>query len=69
VSDAVVTFAARAARLAGAAGVAFGWRPDDFWRATPDELAALVRAAGGDEAVRPPDAALIARLLQENPDG
>ena len=62
-------FADRAARLAGIAGLAFGWRPDEFWRATPAELAALVSAArGGDPAV-PPEAALIARLMEQFPDG
>ncbi|MEG3153112.1 phage tail assembly chaperone, partial [Sphingomonas sp. ZT3P38] len=36
-------FAEAAVRLAGQAGVAFGWTPDVFWRATPAELLALVR--------------------------
>jgi tail assembly chaperone len=37
-------FAASAARLAGLAGALLGWRPDDFWRATPAELAAVLGA-------------------------
>lgn len=65
----MTTFAAAAARLAGLAGVAFGWRPDEFWRATPDELAVLLAALRGDEAAVPPDAAAIARLMEEHPDG
>lgn len=62
-------FATAAVRLAGLAGLAFGWRPDDFWRATPAELAALARAAAPDMAMPPPDAALIARLQEAFPDG
>ena len=63
-------FAERAARLAGYAGALIGWRPDEFWRATPAELetvlAALV-APGAGEA--PPDAATIAALKEQFPDG
>ncbi|WP_375288247.1 phage tail assembly chaperone [Sphingomonas sp.] len=61
-------FGAAAARLAGLAGVAFGWSPDAFWRATPAELGALVRAIAGED-VAPPDAAAIARLKEAFPDG
>lgn len=63
-----MTFAAAAARLAGQAGVAFGWTPDAFWRATPGELAALVRALCGEE-VAPPDGVTIARMMEAFPDG
>ena len=62
------TFADAAVRLAGLAGAVFGWRPDEFWRATPDELAALVRACAAP-AVPPPDAGLIARMQEVFPDG
>lgn len=61
-------FAERAGRLAGLAGLAFGWSPDRFWRATPAELAALVTASGGDGA-EPPTPELIARLKEQFPDG
>jgi uncharacterized phage protein (TIGR02216 family) len=61
-------FAEAAARLAGAAGLAFGWCPETFWRATPAELAALAQAAGG-EAACPPGPALLARLQEQFPDG
>lgn len=36
------TLADCAARLAGLVPRALGWRPDEFWRATPAELAAIV---------------------------
>lgn len=61
-------FAASAARLAGIAGAVFGWRPAEFWAATPVELAAVIEAAapptppcaGSDE---------LARLKEMFPDG
>jgi uncharacterized phage protein (TIGR02216 family) len=62
------SFAERAALLAGQAGVAFGWTPELFWNATPDELAALVRAAAGEE-VAPPDRDTISKLMEAFPDG
>jgi uncharacterized phage protein (TIGR02216 family) len=39
-------FAAGATKLAGLIPRALGWRPDDFWNATPAELAAII--ATGD---------------------
>ena len=41
-------FAAAAARLAGQAGAMLGWRPHEFWAATPAELGAIARAAVGE---------------------
>lgn len=61
-------FDAAAVRLAGLAGVTFGWRPRDFWSATPDDLATLVRALLPDTP-SPPDQAMIARLQEAFPDG
>jgi hypothetical protein len=42
-----VTFGESAARLAGLAAGALGWRPGEFWAATPAELALSL---GGDQA-------------------
>ena len=61
-------FAAAAARLAGLAGVSFGWAPETFWTATPAELAALVRALQGD-APAAVDRETLARLKELFPDG
>jgi Phage tail assembly chaperone protein, TAC len=36
------TFGAGAVQLAGLAGRLLGWRPDEFWCATPAELAAIL---------------------------
>ncbi|PAX07008.1 phage tail assembly chaperone [Sphingomonas lenta] len=67
-------FAPAAVRLAGLAGALLGWSPEAFWRATPAELGAVVRALarnGAEEAedAAPPDARLIARMREEFPDG
>lgn len=40
-------FSEAASRLAGLAGALFGWRPDEFWRSTPAELAAVLEAVPG----------------------
>ncbi|HLL30312.1 MAG TPA: phage tail assembly chaperone [Allosphingosinicella sp.] len=42
-------FSDAAGRLAGLAGALFGWRPDEFWRATPAELGAVLEAMLGPE--------------------
>jgi len=62
-------FADAAARLAGLAGVAFGWPPAQFWDATPAELAALVWAIGGEAGATPPTPKTIATLMEAFPDG
>jgi len=62
-------FADAAVRLAGLAGVAFGWRPAHFWAATPAELAALVTAIGGEAGATPPTPETIATLMEAFPDG
>ena len=62
------TFAAGALRLAGAAGVLLGWRPDEFWRATPTELAGILSPLAGREAA-PASAEALRRLMEMYPDG
>ena len=57
-----------AARLAGLAGALLGWRPDEFWDATPAELAAILNAMIADEPP-PASAADLARLKELFPDG
>jgi uncharacterized phage protein (TIGR02216 family) len=63
----VADFAAAAARLAGLTGALLGWRPDEFWRATPAELAAVLQAMGGDDAAA--SGADLQRLMEIFPDG
>ncbi len=58
------TFAANARALAGLSGAVLGWRPAEFWAATPDELATILEAFGGG-APAPPD---LERLMAMFPD-
>ena len=64
----VLRFADSAVRMAGQAGVLFGWGPDRFWGATPAELAALVAVIAGDEAV-PLGTDELAAMRERDPDG
>ena len=60
-------FGASAAELCSAASTLLGWRPGEFWDATPAELAlALEPVSGGAEA---PDKDRIAELRKRFPDG
>ena len=61
-------FSEAAGRLAGLAGALLGWRPEEFWRATPAELTAVLAAlAGGGDA--PVTGDELARLKEMFPDG
>ena len=60
-------FAAAAARVAGIATALFGWRPEEFWNATPSELNAILTALAPLEAGA--DHALVAQLKEQFPDG
>jgi uncharacterized phage protein (TIGR02216 family) len=60
-------FAEAAGRLAGVAGALLGWRPDEFWRATPAELGAVL-AAMLPKAAEGMDAAELERLTALFPD-
>jgi hypothetical protein len=61
-------FATSAGRLAGWAGATLGWRPGEFWSATPAEGAAVyVAFAARGEA--PPAEDELARLQEQFPDG
>jgi hypothetical protein len=53
------------------AGALAGWRPDEFWRATPAELEAVLMALAGPalDIAQPPAAATIAALKEQFPDG
>lgn len=62
-------FSEAAARLAGMAGALLGWRPDEFWRATPAELAGVLAALAGDVDATPVTREELARLKERFPDG
>jgi uncharacterized phage protein (TIGR02216 family) len=61
------SFAEAARALAGLSAWALGWRPDEFWRATPDELAASLNGPA-PAAPTPPDEQAIAALRAMFPD-
>lgn len=59
-------FGEAAARLCSAAAVLLGWRPDEFWSATPAELSlALQEPSANADA---PDLATIEALRRRFPD-
>ena len=63
------SFADAAERAAGAACAWLGWRPGEFWAATPAELATALkglRPADGGEALAGDE---LARLRERFPDG
>ena len=61
-------FSDSAGRLAGLAGALLGWRPEEFWAATPAELAAVLGALvpQSGEGIGRED---VARLMEMFPDG
>ena len=63
----MMLFGERAACLSGLAAQMLGWRPHEFWAATPAELAWAMR--DGDETVDPVSADEISELMVRFPDG
>jgi Phage tail assembly chaperone protein, TAC len=57
-----------AIRLAGLTGALLGWRPAEFWNATPAELVTIFAALAPD-AANPADRDLITLLKEQFPDG
>jgi Phage tail assembly chaperone protein, TAC len=60
-------FATQARQLAGLCGAVLGWRPAEFWAATPSELAAIIAAL--TPSIEAADGALIKRMKEQFPDG
>lgn len=62
-------FAEVAIRLAGVTGALLGWRPDEFWQATPAELATIIEALNQRApTAEPPSQANITALMEMYPD-
>ncbi|NCP13761.1 MAG: phage tail assembly chaperone [Sphingomonadales bacterium] len=59
--QAAVCWCALAARL-------LGWRPAEFWGATPAELAMALAAPDDGRALSPPDREMIARMMERDAD-
>ena len=64
-----MSFAACAARLSGLASVVLGWRPAEFWAATPEELALVLAALMPDAGDQPVTAVALSQLQEQYPDG
>jgi uncharacterized phage protein (TIGR02216 family) len=58
-------FGDAAARLSSAATLLLGWRPDEFWQATPMELSQALQAPVAADG---PDGATIEALKRRFPD-
>lgn len=62
-----MSFAETAYMLAGQTALLLGWRPDEYWNATPAELIAILIATprAGESAA---DGALLSALMEQFPD-
>lgn len=60
---------AGATRLAGLVPRLLGWRPDDFWCATPAELAAIFEPADDLNHAVPLARSELERLLENDQNG
>ena len=60
-------FAGAARRAARVATALLGWRPAEFWAATPAELRTAL-GLDGDDGGAPATGDLLARLMKEFPD-
>jgi len=57
-------FGRAAQRLAGLAARALGWRAEEFWRATPMELASALAPPGNPDL--PLDRATLNRMMEDD---
>lgn len=62
------SFAYLAQKWAAFAVWTWGWRPDDFWRATPHELQQMMDFYACRQQGNLPDKANIAQLRRQFPD-
>jgi len=62
-------FGAAALALAGVTARVLGWRPDDFWAATPADVAAVLAAWREDAGVEGVGRAELAAMMEQFPDG
>lgn len=46
-----------------------GWSPDEFWRATPREIAAALAGPGFRQAAQVPERGALNALMAAHPDG
>ena len=60
-------FADAAVQLCGQCALLLGWRPAEFWNATPAELACVLAAIKA-QGENPPDAGDLKNLMELFPD-
>ena len=63
------TFADAARRRCALSARLLGWRPAEFWAATPAELAMALADPADPDAPPVPTRDLIARMMECDPDG
>ena len=63
------TFADAARRCCALSARLLGWRPPDFWHATPAELAMALADPLQSEATTPPSRETIAQLMERDANG
>lgn len=59
-------FGEAAARCCSLAAQILGWRPSEFWSATPAELAMALRTPADLDAATPPTPDTIARMMERD---
>jgi hypothetical protein len=62
------TFGEAAARWCALAARLLGWRPGEFWGATPTELAMALAAPEDPNTPSPPSREAIARMMERDAD-
>ncbi|BBB13500.1 hypothetical protein SPYCA_2758 [Sphingopyxis sp. FD7] len=62
-------FGPRAARLLGVMARVAGWRPEDFWAATPADVAAVLAGWIDESGVAGFDRAALSAMMEQFPDG
>ncbi len=62
-------FGAAALSLLGLMARVAGWRPGDFWAATPADVRAVLAGWVEGDAVAPFDGAVLAAMMEQFPDG
>ena len=56
-------------RLSGVMARLSGWRPGEFWAATPADVAAVLAGWGAEEEAAGVDRAGLAMMMEKCPDG
>lgn len=68
-SEGAMHLGCRVLALAGVMARVAGWRPAEFWAATPADVAAVLAGWGEEEAAAGMDRAALAAMMEACPDG